>query len=105
MEHTVHKGFAGARVSEEVFTDLDYADDVARLAQMLEVLLLSLSVMNKEAKLLGLCINWSKTKIQQITEPRYSQSNLTVAGKRECGYREPRCLSWKSDGQESRKQP
>ena len=27
----------------------------------------------------GLHINWSKTKIQQIDEPRYSQSRLTVA--------------------------
>ena len=80
MEHTVHKGFSGATVGEQVFTDLDYADDVALLAQMLEVLLLSLSVMNDEAKPLGLHINWSKTKIQQIGEPRCSQSHLTVVG-------------------------
>jgi len=80
MEHTVHKGFAGATVGKEVFTDLDYADDVALLAQILEMLLLSLSVMNEEAKPLGLHINWSKTKIQQIGEPRYSQSHLMVAG-------------------------
>ena len=59
---------------------MDYADDVALLAQMLEVLLLSQSVMNDEAKPLGMHINWSKTKIQQIGEPYYSQSHLTVAG-------------------------
>jgi len=80
MEHTVHNGFACATVGEEVFTDLDYADDVALLAQMLKMLLLSLSVMNEEAKLLGLHINGKKTKIQQIGEPYYSQSHLTVAG-------------------------
>jgi len=80
MEHTVHKGLAGATVGEQVFTDLDYADDMALLAQMLEVLLLSLSVMDEEAKPLGLHISWSKTKIQQIGEPCYSQSYLTVAG-------------------------
>ena len=61
-------------------SDLDYVDDVAVLAQMLEVLLLSLSVMNEEAKPLGLHINWSKTKIQQIGEPRHSQTHLTVTG-------------------------
>jgi len=47
---------------------------------MLEVLLLSLSVMNEETKPLELFINWSKTKIHQIGEPRYSQSHLMVAG-------------------------
>jgi len=57
MEHTVHNGFAGVTVGEQVFTDLDYADDVALLAQMLKVLLLSLSMMNEEAKPLGLHIN------------------------------------------------
>ena len=61
MKHTVRKGFAGAAVGEEVFTDFHYADDVALLAQMLEVLLLSLSVINEEAKPLGVHINWSKT--------------------------------------------
>ena len=67
-------------MGEEVFTDLDYADDVSLLAEMSEVLLLSLSVMNEEAIPLGLHINWSKTKIQQIGEPCYSQTHLTVAG-------------------------
>jgi len=93
MEHTVHKGFAGATVGKEVFTDLDYADDVALLAQMLEVLLLSLSVMNEEAKPLGLHINWSKTKIQQIGESRYSHSVTSDGGQRECGDRRLLCLS------------
>jgi len=43
MERTVYKGFAGVTVSEEVFRDLDYAD-VALLAEMLKVLLQSLTV-------------------------------------------------------------
>ena len=80
MEHTVHKGYTGVTIGDEIFTDLDYADDVALLAEMLEVLLLSLSVMNEEAIPLGLHINWSKTKIQQVGEPRCSQTYLTVAG-------------------------
>ena len=44
------------------------------------MLLLSLSVINEKAKPLGLHINRSKTKIQQIGEPRHSQTHLTVAG-------------------------
>ena len=39
-----------------------------------------MSVMNEEAKPLGLHINWSKTKIQQSGEPRHSCTHVTVAG-------------------------
>jgi len=42
LERTVHKGFAGASLGDETFSDLDYADDGALLAKMLEVLILSL---------------------------------------------------------------
>src|SRR6218665_1407789 len=52
-----------------VFLDLDYADDVALLAEMLEVLILSLHVMQEEARPFGLEINWSKTKIQTTVDP------------------------------------
>ena len=48
LQRTVHKGFLGATLGSEVFTDLDYADDVALLAEMLEVLLLALEVMNRK---------------------------------------------------------
>jgi len=46
----------------ETFTDLDYADDVALIAEMLEVLLLALDVLKDEAHLLGLEVNWQKIK-------------------------------------------
>ena len=48
----------------EVFTHLDYADEVALLAEMLSVLVLALEVMREEARPFGLEISWSKTKIQ-----------------------------------------
>ena len=54
----------------EHFTDLDYADDVALLAEMLQTLVAGLLVLQDEAAPLGLQINWTKTKIQQIGEPR-----------------------------------
>ena len=50
--------------ADEVHTDLDYADDVALLAEMFSVLVLAVGVMHEEARLFGLEINWSKTKIQ-----------------------------------------
>ena len=41
MERTAHRGMAGVTLGNEVFTDLvDFADDVALLAEMLEGLFL-----------------------------------------------------------------
>jgi len=42
-----HKGFLGVTLGDQVFTDLDFADDVALLAEMLEILILSLDVMRQ----------------------------------------------------------
>jgi len=60
---------------KEVFTDLDFADNVSLLAEMLEVLVLALTVMQEEASTFGLQINWSKTKILQVPS---SSSSSTV---------------------------
>ena len=69
LEQTVHKELVGATLGEEVFLDLDYANDIALLAEMLEVLIFSLLVMQEEARPFGLEINWSKTKIQTTVDP------------------------------------
>jgi len=61
------------------FTDLDYADDVTLLTEMLQTLVAELLVLRDEAAPLGLQINWSKTKIQQVGEPRPTQSTVQVA--------------------------
>ena len=42
LERTVHKEFTGASLGDEFFSDLDYADDVALLAEMLEVFMTQL---------------------------------------------------------------
>jgi len=49
-----------------VFTDLDFADDVSLLKEMLEILALALTVMQEEVSNFGLQTNWSKTKILQV---------------------------------------
>ena len=41
-------------IAEESFTDLDFADDVALLAEMLEILVAGLLVLQDEAAPLGL---------------------------------------------------
>ena len=50
------------------FTDLDFADDVSVMAEMLEVLILALELMNEESSALGLEINWNKTKKIQASD-------------------------------------
>ena len=49
---------AGVTLGNEVFTDLDFVDDVALLAEMLEVLVLAMTIMQEEAAVFGLQINW-----------------------------------------------
>ena len=50
----------------DVFTVLDFADYVALLAEMLEVLVLATTIMQEEAAVFGLQINWSETIILQV---------------------------------------
>jgi len=75
MERTVHRGMTGVTLRKKVFSDLDFADDVFLLAEMLEVFVLALTVMQEEASTFGLQINWSKTKILQVPS---SSSSSTV---------------------------
>ena len=80
LERTVHSGMVGTSVGKAIFTDLDFADDVALLAEMLSVLVLALEVMNEEAQPLGLTINWAKTKIQTIDVTVPPGSTVQVGG-------------------------
>jgi len=57
MERTAHRGMVGVTLGNEVFTDLDFADDVALLAEMLEVLVLAMTIMQDETAVFGLQIN------------------------------------------------
>jgi len=68
MERTVHCGMVGNTIGKkkESFTDLDFADDVVLLAEMLSVLISALEVMDREASPLGMTINWAKTKLQDL---------------------------------------
>ena len=79
LNQTVEQTPLGVSVGEESFTDLDYADDVALLAEMLETLVAGLLVLQDEAAPFGLQINWTETKIQQVGEPRLTRSTVQVA--------------------------
>jgi len=68
----------GVTLGKEVFTDLNFAGDVSLLAEMLEVLVLALTIMQEEASTFGLQINWSKTKILEVPSST-SSSTVQVA--------------------------
>jgi len=42
MEHTTHRVMVSTTIGKELFSDLDFADDIALLAEMLSVLVLAL---------------------------------------------------------------
>ena len=77
---TNHCGFLGTTIGTEPFTDLDFADDVALLTEMLSVLILALEIVDHKSKLLGLQINWSKTKIQSTDASVPPGTLVPVAG-------------------------
>jgi len=68
----------GTSVCSESFSDLDFADDMAVLAEMLSLLVLALEIMDEKVRPLGLTINWSKTKIQTMLAPAGNQ--VTING-------------------------
>ena len=68
----------GVTLGKEMFTDLDF--DVSLLAEMLEVLVLALTVMQEEASTFGLQINWSKTKILQVPSSTSSSTAQVADG-------------------------
>jgi len=70
----------GTSVGSELFSDLDFADDVALLAEMLSLLVLALEIMDKEVRPLGLTINWLKTKIQTMLDPAPAGNQVTING-------------------------
>ena len=71
LSRTVEQIPLGVSIGEESFSDLDYADDVTLLVEMLEALVTGLLVLQDEAAPLGLQVNWTKTKIQHVSETSY----------------------------------
>jgi len=65
MQHILDRSSLGVKIGCQSFMDLDYADDdVAFLAELHHILTHGLGGMSEEVSLLGLQVNWAKTKIQ-----------------------------------------
>jgi len=53
LNHIDHLAFLGTTIGTKPFTDLDSANNVALLTEMLSVLVLALEIINHEAKSLA----------------------------------------------------
>jgi len=63
---TVESCSIGVVFGQSSFTDLDFADDVSLLAELLELLVPILETIASEAASLGFEVNWQKTKVQAL---------------------------------------
>jgi len=59
-------GSIGVAFGQSFFTDLDFADDVSLLAELLKLLVPILEKIASEAASLGFEVNWQKTKVQAL---------------------------------------
>ena len=58
----------GASFGNVKISDLDFADDAAIFAEILDIFLGALGVLNEESEPLGLRVSWVKTKIQAFND-------------------------------------
>jgi len=78
LERTVHRGMLGTSVGSESFSDLDFADDVALLAEMLSLLVLALEIMDEEARPLGLINCGQRPRFRQCLTPHPRATRLQL---------------------------
>ena len=61
LERTVGIGMNSVSFGDHSYTDLDFADDVCLLAELMELLVLLLVVLATDAESLALEVKWQKT--------------------------------------------
>ena len=66
LEWTVESCPIGVAFGQRSFTDLDFADNVSLLAELLELLVPTLETTASEAASMGLEMNWQKTEVQAL---------------------------------------
>ena len=66
LDRVVDQSHCGTCVGYTKITDLVFTDDAVIFAESLEVLVMDLEALNKEAKHVGPQVFWSKTKDQRI---------------------------------------
>ena len=78
MPKTTPRLSLGLNFGDRAITDVDFADDLAILADSTEKLLEALRILREEAAKVGLHINWNITKIMAI-DPSSSAVNSVVS--------------------------
>jgi len=66
MARVTGKDIKGVMFGLDAYTDLDFADDICLLAELLSLLIPVLEAMGDEAAAVGLEVNWDKTKVQAL---------------------------------------
>jgi len=66
LDRTVESCSIGVAFGQSSFTDLDFADDISLLVELLELLVPILETIASEAASLGVEVNWQKTKVQAL---------------------------------------
>ena len=74
---TVPSSVPGVSIGLDYFTDLDYADDVALLVELLDLQEPVLLNFSDEASKLSLQVNWKKTVVQSLNDAQGFPSSIT----------------------------
>jgi len=71
LDRTVESCSIGVAFGHSSITDLDFADDVSLLAELLELLVPILETIASEAASVGFQVNWQKTNVQSSGPGRH----------------------------------
>jgi len=78
LERAVGIGMNGISFGDHSYTNLDVADDVCLLAELMELLVLVLEALATEAESLGLEVHWQKTMMQALGNVQDVPPSITV---------------------------
>jgi len=70
----------GVVFGQDAYTDLDFANDISLLAELLSLLIPVLEAFAEEAAAIGLEVNWVKTKVQALGTHQPDTETLDVYG-------------------------
>jgi len=70
----------GVVLGQDAYTDLDFADDISLLAELLSLLFPVLEAFADEAAAIRLEVNWDKTKVQALGTQQPDTETLDVHG-------------------------
>jgi len=76
LDHTIPRFVPGVSIGLDYFSDLDYADDAALLAELVELLEPTVLTFSTESSKLGLQMSWKKTVVQSLSDSQSCSPRL-----------------------------